>query len=297
MSGSKWLWVGGGVFSLLAHATAAAILTMAPAPEEEQSMIAGGVVAEVAMLGSAFNATESGDPQDEITPEVIQPDVAETVPQQLAEIQPTEIQPETTELVAPTDPVVSEPVEELIVPSAEVEIAAIPIPEIKPEVEPEQEIKPVPEAKKEEPVKKVERTKPKQKPVKKAGEKGKNNQNSTKGELDGVEDAKSTTAGAQKKGNSSTAGDAAVSNYPGKIRNKINRSKKRVSGGKGQVVLVSFVVSANGAASGIRIARSSGIPKLDDAAIESVKRASPFAKIPDTAGKSSWKFNVPVTFN
>ncbi|MGQ3210871.1 TonB family protein [Shinella sp.] len=296
MSGSKWLWVGGGVFSLLAHATAAAILTMTPAPEEERAMIAGGVIAEVAMLGSAaFDATESGKPEDTIKPETIQPDVAETTPQQVAEIQPTEIQPELTEMVQPTDPVVSEPVEELIVPSAEVEIAAIPIPEIKPEVEPE-EIKPVPEVKKEEPVKKVERQKPKAKPVRKAGEEGKAKQNAKKGEIDGSDDVKIAAVGGQKKGNSSVAGDSAVSNYPGKVRNKINRAKRRVAGGKQGSVVVSFVVNASGQASGIRVARSSGEAAVDKAALDSVQRAAPFAKIPENAGKSSWAFNVPIVF-
>ena len=114
------------------------------------------------MLGNgAFEAVESGNPEDTITPETIQPDVTEPVPQEVVEIQPTEIEPEVTEVMTPTDPIVSEPVEELVVPSAEVEIAAVPVPEIKPEIRPEEEIKPVPEVKKEEPVKKVERKKPK----------------------------------------------------------------------------------------------------------------------------------------
>ena len=112
--------------------------------------------------------------------------------------------------IAAVDPVASEPVQELIVPSAEVEIAAIPVPEIKPEVEPEQEIRPVPAVKKEEPVKKVERKKPKQKIVKKAGEKGKARENATKGEVDGSADVKTAPVGGQKKGNSSAAGNAAA---------------------------------------------------------------------------------------
>ncbi|WP_421577637.1 TonB family protein [Shinella sp. M31] len=297
MSGSKWLWLGGGVLSLLAHATAAAILTMSPAPEEEQALIAGGVVAEVAMLGNgAFEAVESGNPEDAIKPETIEPDVTEPEPQQVAEIQPTEIQPETTE-IAPVDPVVAEPVQELIVPSAEVEIAAVPVPEIKPEIEPEQEIKPVPEVKKEEPVKKVERRKPKEKSVRKAGEKGKAKQNATRGEVDGSADVKSAAVGGQKKGNSSSAGNAAVNNYPGKVRNKINRAKKRVSGGERGSVVVSFTVSSGGQVSGIRVARSSGSAALDRAALDSVQRAAPFAKIPEAAGRSSWAFNVPIVFN
>lgn len=297
MAGSKWLWGSAGVLSLLAHAGAAAILTMAPAPESEEALIAGGVVAEVAMLGNgAFEAVESGNPEDTITPETIQPDITEPVPQDVAELQPTEIQPEVTE-IAPVDPVMTEPVEELIVPSAEVEIAAVPVPDIKPLIEPEEEIKPVPEVKKEKPVKKVERKKPKQKVVKKAGEKGKAKENATRGEVDGSADVKTASVGGQKKGNSSMAGNAAVSNYPGKVRNKINRAKRRAAGGERGSVVVSFVVGSGGQASGIRVARSSGSAALDRAAVDSVQRAAPFAKIPEAAGRSSWAFNVPIVFN
>ncbi len=296
MAGSKWLWGGAGILSLLAHAGAAAILTMAPAPKDEEALIAGGVVAEVAMLGNgAFEAVESGNPEEAITPETIQPDIAEPVPQDVAEIQPTEIQPEMAE-IAPVDPVLSEPVEELIVPSAEVEIAAVPVPEIKPEIEPE-EVKPVPKVKKEQPVKKVERKQPKQKIVKKAGEKGKARENATRGEVDGSAEVKTASVGGQKKGNSSMAGNAAVSNYPGKVRNKINRAKRRAPGGERGSVVVSFVVGSGGQASGIRVARSSGSAALDRAAVDSVQRAAPFAKIPEAAGRSSWAFNVPIVFN
>lgn len=297
MAGSKWLWGSAGVLSLLAHAGAAAILTMAPAPKDEEALIAGGVVAEVAMLGNgAFEAVESGNPEDTITPETIQPEVIEPQPQEVAEIQPTEIQPEMTE-IAPVDPVVSEPVQELIVPSAEVEIAAVPVPEIKPLIEPEPEIKPAPEVKKEKPVKKVERKKPKQKVVRKAGEKGQATANATRGEVDGSADVKTASVGGQKKGNSSMAGNAAVSNYPGKVRNKINRAKRRARGGESGTAVVSFVVGSGGQASGIRIARSSGSAALDQAAVDTVQRAAPFAKIPEDAGRSSWAFNVPILFN
>lgn len=297
MAGSKWLWGGAGILSLLAHAGAAAILTMAPQPPEEEALVAGGVVAEVAMLGNgAFEAVESGKPDDTITPETIQPEVTEPEPQEVAEIQPTEVTPETSE-IAPVEPIVSQPVEEMIVPSAEVEIAAVPIPEIKPEIEPEPEIKPVPEVKKEKPVKKVERKKPKQKVVRKAGEDGKARENATRGEVDGSADVKAGAVGGQKKGNSTMAGNAAVSNYPGKVRSKINRAKRRVSGGDRGSVVVSFTVGAGGQASGVRVARSSGSGALDNAAVEAVMRAAPFAKIPEAAGRSSWAFTVPIVFN
>ncbi|WP_242217649.1 cell envelope integrity protein TolA [Shinella zoogloeoides] len=292
MAGSKWLWISGGVLSLLAHAGAAAILTMTPAQQDEEALIAGGVVAEVAMLGNgAFETVESGNPEDAITPETIQPDITEPQPQEVAEIQP-----ETTE-ITPVDPVVSEQVPELIVPSSEVEIAAVPVPDIKPLIEPEEEAKPVPQVKKEKPVKKVERKKPKQKVVKKAGDKGNAKANATKGEVDGSADVKTASVGGQKKGNSSMAGNAAVSNYPGKVRNKINRAKRGGRNGERGTAVVSFVVGAGGQATGIRLARSSGSAALDQAAVDTVRRAAPFAKIPEGAGRSSWAFDVPILFN
>ena len=305
MVGSRLLWGSAVVLSLLAHAGAAAILTMAPAPKEDEALIAGGVVAEVAMLGSgAFESLESGNPDETIMPEQIEPEEFEPVPQEVAEIKPEELAPQEIEPmpvdpVEPLDvePVSPEAVETMEIQGAEVEIAAIPIPEIKPDVEPEvkaEVIEPVPEKK---PEKKVEKKPVKKKVAKKAGEKGKSRQTATRGQVDGSTDVKTASLGGQKKGNSSRAGNAAVSNYPGKIRREINRAKRRVSGGHSGSVVVSFVVSANGRATSIRVAKSSGVAKLDKAAADSIRRASPFPRIPDAAGRSSWSFNVPIVFN
>ncbi|WP_052161471.1 TonB family protein [Hoeflea sp. BAL378] len=99
---------------------------------------------------------------------------------------------------------------------------------------------------------------------------------------------------------SAAAGNAAVSNYPGKIASKLRRSLRypreaRRQGIRGDVV-VSFVVTGNGGVSSIRIARSSGSPVLDGAAADAVRRAAPFPPIPADAGRSSWPFSVPLGF-
>lgn len=303
MVGSRVLWGTAGVVSLLAHAGAAAILSLSPTAKQEEALVAGGVVAEIAMLGnSEFEAVESGMPDDAIRPEEILPEEFEPIQQEVAEIVPEAIEPEPMDVVEPLDiePIVSEPVEALEIQGAEVEIAAIPIPEIKPEIEPEMKaeaIQPVPEKKKE-PVKKVEKKVQKKQPVaRKAGEQGKSRQNATKGQVDGSADVKTASLGGQTRGNSLAAGNAAVSNYPGTVRNKINRSKRRVSGGGRGGVVVSFVVSSGGQASGIRVAKSSGNSRLDTAAVDAVRRASPFPQIPAQAGRSSWSFSVPIVFN
>lgn len=96
------------------------------------------------------------------------------------------------------------------------------------------------------------------------------------------------------------AGNAAVDSYPGRVARALRRARHypreaRRAGVQGEA-RVRFVVQGNGAATGIRIARSSGSPALDAAAIETVRRAAPFPPIPKQAGRSSWTFTVPVNF-
>lgn len=59
----------------------------------------------------------------------------------------------------------------------------------------------------------------------------------------------------------------------------------RMARGEGMVT-VTFLVSPSGAASGIRVSRSSGNPVLDQAALDVVRRASPFPAPPSGASKS-----------
>jgi protein TonB len=121
------------------------------------------------------------------------------------------------------------------------------------------------------------------------GDGGKNASTATKG-----------ASGAKTAGKASQAGNAAVSNYPGKVASKLRRSlryPREARGGKlrGEV-LVSFVVGSNGSVSSVRVARSSGSPVLDQAAGDAVRRAAPFPPIPADAGRSNWTFSVPLAF-
>lgn len=108
----------------------------------------------------------------------------------------------------------------------------------------------------------------------------------------------SATAG-ERKGNSRQAGNAAVSNYPGKIVRKLRRALRYPSSAKRKgisgEVHVRFTVARNGGVTGMRVVRSSGSPILDRAALDTVRRAAPFPKIPD--GRSSWPFTVPLAFS
>jgi len=111
--------------------------------------------------------------------------------------------------------------------------------------------------------------------------------------------SKSSSGSATAKRNTA-AGNAAVSNYPGKIASKLRRALRypreaKRQGIRGDVV-VAFVVASNGGVSNVRISRSSGSPLLDGAAAEAVRRAAPFPPIPSGAGRSSWSFSVPLGF-
>jgi protein TonB len=113
-------------------------------------------------------------------------------------------------------------------------------------------------------------------------------------------DSSRSASGAQEQRKPDRAGNAAVSNYPGKVASQLRRALRypreaRREGIKGTVV-VSFTISKNGSIGGVRIARSSGSALLDRAAGEAVQRAAPFRPIPDAAGRSKWSFSVPLAF-
>ena len=97
-----------------------------------------------------------------------------------------------------------------------------------------------------------------------------------------------------------SAGNAAVSNYEGKVYAKVGRARRYPKSASRQgiqgTVNVRFTVSVDGSVSGVSIARSAGSPILDEAALQAVNRAAPFPKIPVEAGRSSWRFNIPLEF-
>jgi len=111
-------------------------------------------------------------------------------------------------------------------------------------------------------------------------------------------DAQGTRTEAGKNGTLSAAGNAAVSNYPGKVAAKLKRAARGLSGSSrmraGNDVRVSFTVTASGDLAGVRIASSSGSPDLDSAALAVVRRAAPFPPIPPEAGRGSWAFTLPL---
>ncbi|AFL53420.1 protein TonB [Sinorhizobium fredii] len=296
-------WTGAIGLSLLAHASGAMLF----APGEEEVQVAGGTAMEVTLLGNAFEETlQAGDPSDLVEP-------TEETPE---EVKPTEIQPaeEVAEAVDPTMPdVASEqptdvtPTEaDVLLPAEEMPVTEVAEAPVAASVAPVETV--IPEEKPEPEKPKVEKPEPKKEPVKKkkvtrkkAGEGGEQASSQVKGQADGAENAAASNAKGEKGATARQAGNAAVSNYPGKVRSKLNRAFRYPSEAKRQrlrgVAHVRFTVASGGGVASVSLAKSAGSPILDEAALDAVRRAAPFPAIPADAGRDSWVFTIPLTFS
>jgi len=329
------LWAMAALLAMTAHAGAAWWMLRQPV-DEVAIAGAAEMVIDVALLGTApadqvsageaVQPVENNEAETVDAAELMQPDAVRPVelspvepvrPPQPVEALPAEAQP-----VAPIEPsppsdvqiAAVQPLEAAVAPVEQAQAVdtletveeAVPLPDVAPVPEPRPQ--PVraettllpkkaeprkPEPRKPEPKKKPEQVVQKKAAAPRAGAGGRNEADARKGDADGQENARAASRDAA--GNSRQAGNAAVSNYPGKVLQKLRRALPRRSSGKGEVY-ISFRVSANGSVGSIRIARSSGSPALDSAALETVRRAAPFPPIPAEAGRSSWDFDLPLTF-
>jgi protein TonB len=129
-----------------------------------------------------------------------------------------------------------------------------------------------------------------------SGSGGANQADTKRGVADGK--TKGDTAIASKGGAKSSAGNAAVSNYPGKVASRLRRVARTLSraaqASAHNNAQVSFVVGAGGDVRSIRLVKSSGSPGLDEAALSIIKRAAPFPPIPPQAERASWAFTLPI---
>ncbi|CAN0584849.1 unnamed protein product, partial [Ectocarpus sp. 12 AP-2014] len=82
---------------------------------------------------------------------------------------------------------------------------------------------------------------------------------------------------------SSEAGNAAMSNYQGKVFRKIARAKRGKLNVRGSATVI-LTIAPSGQLTGLSLARSSGSGKLDDFALLQIRRAAPFPPSPN--GKS-----------
>lgn len=88
--------------------------------------------------------------------------------------------------------------------------------------------------------------------------------------------------------------------YQDMIRQRIEAHRRYPRWAKQQgfegTVYLSFVVLANGQAKNIRIIRSSGFTILDNEAVSTARRSSPFPPIPEKFNRSQLDIEVAITF-
>ena len=241
-------------------------------------------------------------------PETLQAEALEPMPTDAkvsadaASVQDVQPMPEApTQSVQPVETTITptpvEPTTDAVVPEA------MPVPDPKPErpataekppVKPKKESSPAPRkpaAKRQSAEKPAAKATPR-----KSGARGRNEASAARGVADGKAEGKALASG--KNGAASAAGNAAVSNYPGRVAAKLRRAvagiPRLARAGARRDVHVHFVVTASGQVASVRIARSSGSPALDTAALATVRRAAPFPPIPEGAGRSNWAFSVPL---
>ncbi|WP_333829173.1 energy transducer TonB family protein [Pararhodobacter sp.] len=120
---------------------------------------------------------------------------------------------------------------------------------------------------------------------------GNSDQDARRGSADGTASA-SAAAASGAGGAAAQAGNAAVSNYPGQVMERIRRTRQQRVSGRG-VAVVSFSVNDSGALAAASVQRSSGSAVIDAAALDHIRRAGPFPAPPAGAGRSfSFEFVV-----
>lgn len=277
------IWGAGSSALLIAAGLHLAGFVMMPASNAVQ--MAGGAPMQMARLGNSFADMVEGTMSPVTTPKT-----TETVDDaERAETPPPEVsQPVTTPQPAQTAAVVAEnlitPVVPVLAATPETLAPMTPVAPLEtitaaapPKVEP-----PKPAAK---PVVKPRPVKPAAARAKPATPKPQGGAQSTrKGQSDGNTAGKATTGG-QGARKARAAGNAAASNYPGLVMRKISRIRKQRAGARGKAT-VAFKVSSSGAATSVRIIRSSGSSKIDQIALRHIQRASPFPRPPKGARRS-----------
>lgn len=297
-------------------------------PEEE----AGEAVSVIILGDSEADQASAGDPDlqvepqpEEVVAESVQPETVQPTEVQPTEVQPEMAQPVEAQPVQPTEEVTRVSPETVTAAEPEVLTSNVPaetsvvqpmateIPEeVKPvepvetaealpdPVQPEETPTPIAKPKAVQPVEKpkAEKKEPPKKVVKKAaGSQGENKQDSRRGASDGEEVA-NADRNSRSAGSSGGAGSAAVANYPGKVQSRIRRAVKVPTEYKRMAasmnVRVRLTIGGDGSLTGLSVARSSGIPELDQAVVAGVRRASPFPPLPSEWGKPSWTFTQEV---
>lgn len=118
---------------------------------------------------------------------------------------------------------------------------------------------------------------------------GNSQQNAVAGSETGSNQAAATRQSTNT-GRSTAAGNASVSNYPGRVMRCISRAGRPRVSSRGTAV-VSFAIAANGRVTQVGLARSSGNARLDRAAIQTISRAGP-CPVPPAGARRSFQISI-----
>lgn len=292
-SAPRWL-IALGLSAAIHLTTAAAFLS-----EPSATMIEGGGATQITLSASAGSEAPAETPLEQPVQAVVETESVETpVETDVTAPVDTSTPVETTEAVvsSPVEPPVAETPETEIAPAAPTEtltaLANIPLPTPRPTYTPPP--KPEKKAVRKKQIQKKAAAKPASNESK-AAAKPRKKTTVPQGQAQAARRAGKKTAA-----RTTATGNAAISNYPGKVASKLRRALRYPREARRQKlrgeVRVAFTVNRNGGVSGIRIVRSSGSNILDQAAIATVKRAAPFPQIPPQAGRNSWPFTIPLAF-
>jgi protein TonB len=326
---SKRKWPAAVVASCLLHAAAALAFLSVPGSmidptdladiegmDQTGDMVAGNAAEDQVSAGDVTNVTlipvVRAKPVETIGAQPVTPaEAIQPVEEAAAEAPPSEtIEPVREEkAVAETAPS-AKPVPDILAvqPADSENTAAHPVKSksaqtVKPSVAPPQDSETAAQ-----PRKKAERRPekpheaPAKKPVRQARKKptpgsgGANASDSKQGVADGRDSGKATLF--SRGGAGSGIGNAAVSNYPGKVAAKLQRSARNISRAARREAhnnaQVSFIVTQNGGVASVRLVRSSGSSDLDKTAMAIIRRAAPFPPIPPEAHRATWAFTLPI---
>ncbi len=120
---------------------------------------------------------------------------------------------------------------------------------------------------------------------------GNSRQTMTRGSSEARAESRSASTSSGRSSTSTRQGNAAASNYPGKVQAKLFAAQRRVRQTPKGSAIVTFVISSNGALGGIGLTQSSGDPAFDQAALDIVRRAAPFPPPPPGA---QTRYAIPI---
>lgn len=279
--GEGVLWFTACLFVLGAHAGAAAWMMAEKPPEIViNEAVQSAIMIEIAPEPEAVKTEEQEIAvDDEVskealdTPDPVKQEIVEEVVPKEPVKEPEELKPVEPEVVEVPDPV---PVQEPVIEKAEIITGSVPAKQVKPE-----------KPKKKKPKRQLRRKKPRKQPSAQAKAKRKAKARARR--------AKRTAARQSSTGLFSSR--VTPARWQSRLMAHLERRKRYPSGANnrgGETVYVRFRIDAQGNVSSIRLTRSSGYARLDKAALNTVRKASPVPAPPPGVKRT---ITVPIRFD